>query len=144
LLFAFSLFAVTWVASQPNRCVASEVPYLASTVERPARLLHTNAADGRLIEVQVYRPASAGVDTSRALIPGVRWRAAPRVALAATDNLVGFLVDSTGAVVSCSIRLRLPVADSTNVIALVSGLRFAPARVAGKNVPQLFVARLRR
>jgi len=62
--------------------------------------------------------------------------------LARTDNLVGFLVDSTGVVVRCSIRFRSAVPDSSSIIALVSRLRFIPAQVARRNVSQLFVARL--
>ena len=144
VLIILALFAFESLATQPNRCIAAEIPHLSSTVERPARLLNPSALDGRFSELPVSRAALPDGNAMRALIPGVKWQARPRVSLAANDNLVGFVVDSTGVVVACSIRFRLPLADSASLITLLSGLRFTPAQIANENVPQLYVARLRR
>jgi len=139
VLFVFGLLAINTLATQPNRCVAADVPHLASTVERPARLLNPSALERRVSELQVSRVASSDVAAMRELIPGVKWQVT-----ADKDNLVGFVVDSTGAVVACSIRFRLPLADSASFVSLLSRLRFTPAQIANENVPQLYVARLRR
>lgn len=144
MLFVFGLLAINTLATQPNRCVAADVPHLASTVERPARLLNPSALERRVSELQVSRVASSDVAAMRELIPGVKWQVTPRVPIADKDNLVGFVVDSTGAVVACSIRFRLPLADSASFVSLLSRLRFTPAQIANENVPQLYVARLRR
>ncbi len=144
MLFVLGLFAINTLATQPNRCVAAEVPHRASTVERPARLLNSSALDGRFSELQVSRAAPSDVAAMRQLIPGVKWQATPRIPIADNDNLVGFVVDRTGVVVACSIRLRLPLSDSASVVSLISRLRFSPAQIANENVAQLYVARLRR
>ncbi len=144
LLLAFALIAVPFRTLQPIACSVEASPHLASTVEQPARLLNPTAVNGQFSELQVSRTHASGSDTSYELIPGVRWHVAPHVPLATTDNLIGFIVDSTGSVIRCSIRFRASVADSARLIALALRLQFAPARVADQHVPQLFVARLRR
>ena len=144
MLLALALLAVPFRMLQPSACGAEASPHLASTVEQPARLLNPTAVNGRFSELQVSRNHASGIDTSRELIPGVRWHVAPRAPLATTDNLIGFIVDSTGSVIRCSIRFRASVADSARLIALASRLQFTPARIADQHVPQLFVARLRR
>jgi hypothetical protein len=144
LLLTFVLLAVQVRTLQPRACLAEASPHLASTVEQPARPLNPTVVNGQFSELQIARTHASGIDTSHELIPGVRWHVAPRVPLATTDNLIGFIVDSTGAVIRCSIRFRASVADSARLIALASRLQFAPARVADQHVPQLFVARLRR
>ncbi len=137
-----TLFAIELFTSPPGQCIAAESMQLASTVERPARLLNPAVIGGRLVELQVSRPASPSEVAMRPLLPELKWRVTSPDVLTPSENLVGFVVDSTGAVVTCSIRFRQPVADSAPLTALLSRLRFAPAQVAKRRVPQLFVARL--
>lgn len=142
MLLSLALLTLLPGAEQRSGCAVAPDPYRASAVERPARLLNQALARGQFVELKQYATTATRYDSMAAQALGIQVRDVPPAVLASGDNLIAFVVDTAGAVVRCSIRFRLAVEDSAALIDRASRLRFSPARLATRPVPQLYVARL--
>ncbi len=127
---------------QPPPCAVSPDLRSASTVESPARLLNPELVRGRFAELTVHSRTATRDDSVVARSLGINVQVDSPASIIPSDNLIAFVVDTSGAVVRCSIRVHQPVADSTALFDVAARLRFSPARIAHRRVPQLFVARL--
>ncbi len=142
MLTSLALLALLQGVVPTTPCIVAPNPHSSSTVESPARLLNPELARGRFAELTVQLGSATRLDSMHARSLGIETVAIPNSPISLSDNHIAFVVDSSGAVVRCSMRLRRPVADSAALFDVAARLRFAPARIAYQRVPQLFVARL--
>lgn len=127
----------------PAPCEAMRSAYRSEQVERPVRLQTGQNWPRGWREVTPTTSPAGGIDTlvarTMALTPA---RAKPSTPIPA--RWVAFVVDSTGHVVSCSVRTSEVNMTAADLAGATRGLRFDAARVGGRAVNQVVLLAVER
>ena len=140
--------AIGTVGQAPHDCMPPRPVYFAREVERIAQPQDRSRIRHRWIELADLGPVPSQLDSlladmvSSAITRPVHSPTAP-ARVTATSRIIAFVVDTNGRAVLCTVRFYRPPADSLTDMMLTTRIRFRPAQVAGVNVSQIYMARLR-